>query len=249
MVNEEYSELLKVGLTDGEAKVYLALSEIGSSTVGPIVKLSGVAYSNVYDILNRLIKKGLVSFVIKEKTKHFSATSPINLLEYLNKKQSEILENKESLKKIIPQLERLREKKNIQEAEVFVGLKGLRSAYEKLFQSLTKKDEALFFYLHDDEYAEESDQFYHSMWEITRKFNIKGIANKKYENSWFAKKAKKMKSNLKFVKYPIPGNIDIIKDMVFIVSWRPSVVGILIKSESIANNLRNYFNEVWKSVK
>ena len=51
MASKEYYELLKVGLTDGETKVYLALSEIGSSTVGPIVKKSGIAYSNIYDVL------------------------------------------------------------------------------------------------------------------------------------------------------------------------------------------------------
>ena len=68
MANEEYYELLKVGLTDGESKVYLALSQLGSSTVGPIVKKSGIAYSNIYDVLDRLTKKGIVSFVIKSKT-------------------------------------------------------------------------------------------------------------------------------------------------------------------------------------
>ena len=47
--------LLKIGLTEGEAKVYLALSELGSSTVGPIVKKSRVAYSNIYDILQQFV--------------------------------------------------------------------------------------------------------------------------------------------------------------------------------------------------
>ena len=47
MTKREYYELLKVGLTDGEAKAYLALSELGSTTVGPIVKKSGVSYSNI----------------------------------------------------------------------------------------------------------------------------------------------------------------------------------------------------------
>ena len=76
---EEYYDLLKIGLTEGETKVYLALSKLGSSTVGPIVKESKVAYSNIYDILNRLIEKGIVSFIIKQKTKYFQAASPSNL--------------------------------------------------------------------------------------------------------------------------------------------------------------------------
>ena len=63
--------LRKVGLTDGESKVYLALLELGSSTTGPIVKEADIAKSIVYQILDRLIQKGLVSYIVKEKTKYF----------------------------------------------------------------------------------------------------------------------------------------------------------------------------------
>jgi len=83
MDNEKILDLLKLGLTEGEAKVYIALSGLGSSTVGAIVKKSGVAYSNIYDILNRLIEKGIVSYIIKSKTKYFQAASPSNLIDYL----------------------------------------------------------------------------------------------------------------------------------------------------------------------
>jgi len=65
-----YKDKLKqIGLTDGEARAYFALLEIGPSTVGPIVARSNIAYSRIYEVLNRLIEKGLVSFVSKEKTK------------------------------------------------------------------------------------------------------------------------------------------------------------------------------------
>lgn len=246
-MNKEYYELLKVGLTEGEAKVYLALSELGSSSVGPIVKKSGVAYSNIYDILERLIKKGIASFVIKSKTKYFQSAPASNLVEYLDNKEKEIVNQREQLKKVIDDLEKIRDLKDTQEAEVFVGKKGLKSAYQKMMKGVRKKDELLFFYLHKDEYAEESDQFYYEIGHITMKANIKGIANKEYKKSWFAKVAKGAKTwNLKFVDFPIPANIDIYKDMVMIVTWRPSVVGVLIHSKELAENFRNYFYEVWK---
>ena len=66
-MDKEY--LIRIGLTDGEAKTYLALLKTGSSSVGPIVKEAKVAYSNIYDILDRLLEKGLISFILKEKTK------------------------------------------------------------------------------------------------------------------------------------------------------------------------------------
>ena len=243
MANNEMFDLLKIGLTEGEAKVYLALSELGSSTVGPIVKKSGVAYSNIYDILNRLIDKGIVSFIIKNKTKYFQAASPSNLVQYLDKKQEQIIQEKEALKKILPELEKLQETKSKQEAEVFIGKKGLRTAYEKLCKDASKNDEILFFYIHDEKYGEESNLFYNSVTDLMSGIENRGICNTDYKNSWFTKKSKHL--TMKFSDLPLPGNIDIINDKVLLVSWGDNIFSVLIHSQSLADNLRKYFNEMW----
>jgi HTH-type transcriptional regulator, sugar sensing transcriptional regulator len=243
MINSEIYDLLKIGLTEGESKVYLALSELGSSTVGPIVKSSGVAYSNIYDILNRLIEKGIVSFIIKNKTKHFQAAAPGNLLKYLDEKEKVLSDQRQTLQKMLPSLEKIQQGKHAQEAEVFIGIKGLRTAYEKLLKNTSKNDEELFFYLHHEEYAEQSDIFYNSISHLMKSVKNRGICNQAYKNSWFAKKAKNL--NIRFVKFPIPGNIDIIKDNVMIITWKPSPIAILIHSQTVADNFREYFNQVW----
>ena len=63
-------ELLKeIGLTPGEIKVYTALLENDLSRTGKISKLSGVHTSKVYPILDRLIEKGLVSYIIENNVK------------------------------------------------------------------------------------------------------------------------------------------------------------------------------------
>ena len=70
-------ELLEaIGLTKSEIKVYLALLELGSSTTGPIVEKSGASSSKIYEILEKLIQKGLVGHVIKAGKKHFEAAPP-----------------------------------------------------------------------------------------------------------------------------------------------------------------------------
>jgi sugar-specific transcriptional regulator TrmB len=245
MPNNETYELLKIGLTEGEAKVYLALSELGSSTVGPIVKESKVAYSNIYDILNRLIDKGIVSFITKNKTKHFQAAPPTNLLEYLNNKEKEITEQKTALKKVLSKLEALQQGKQTQEAEVFLGTKGLKTAYEKLIKNSSGDNEILYFNIYKEEYAEQFDLFYKSISELSKNLKNRGIVNKEYKKSWYAKQAKFL--NIKLVDFPIPGNIDILNDRVLITSWSPSVTAILIHSKTVANNFRDYFNEVWQT--
>ena len=64
---EDYSEL---GLTNNEGKVYESLVKFGKLSAGEVTKHSGTSYSKIYNILDSLINKGLVT-VIPEKTKKF----------------------------------------------------------------------------------------------------------------------------------------------------------------------------------
>ncbi len=246
-----HSDLQRIGLTEGEAKVYLTLLELGSSTVGPIVKKSGVAYSNIYEILNRLIEKGLASYIIKNKTKHFQAVGPANLYEYIEKKEQEIIQQKEALKSFLPRLLTLRTAPE-QEAEIFIGKKGLKAAYEKLFIAINKKDLYCFFYIYKKEYGEQADRFYWSMFNLfvrTGKLKTLGIANEEYRKSWFVKKMKQFNMAMRYVHYPTAGNIDIYQDKILMVSWLPQPIAFLIKSQSIADDFKTYFNAVWKTAK
>lgn len=47
-------DLISMGLTSGEGRVFLALLKMGPAKVGQVVKESHVSYSKVYDVLDRL---------------------------------------------------------------------------------------------------------------------------------------------------------------------------------------------------
>ena len=66
------SLLEKIGLTKSEIKVYLALLELGCSATGKIVEKSKASSSKIYEILDRLMQKGLVSFIIKSGIKNIN---------------------------------------------------------------------------------------------------------------------------------------------------------------------------------
>jgi len=240
-------ELEEIGLTPGEAKVYLALIEIGVSTVGSIVKKSGIAYSNIYDVLNRLIEKGLVSYVLKSKTKYFQASNPKNFLDYFNKKEQELKSQQEQFNSIIPLLEGLQQSSPKEEVELFVGTKGLRTAYEKLFSHLKKDEENLFFYIHDEKYGDQADSFYFSIQDIIKKYKTRGVCNEKGRKSEFNKKAKYAK--IRYANFPIPGNMEVGGERLLIISWEKLIIGILIHSPNIAENFRTYFLEAWNKSK
>jgi len=241
-------DLQGIGLTDGETKAYLAMLESGSSTVGPIAKKSGISYSKIYEVLQRLIDKGIVSFIVKEKTRYFQAVNPSMLYRFLERQEDEIEKNKERLKKIIPELEKhTKIFDNKEEVELFIGLKGLRTANEKMYMNFHKKDVAMFLYVYREEYADMVDEFFLKLAPFYKKIGIrfKGLGTKKWVKSEYAKKTSSF-IDARYVDFPLPGTIDIYKDTVLQVSWGKKPIGILMQSQEIADNYRNYFNEVWK---
>jgi sugar-specific transcriptional regulator TrmB len=133
--------LQRAGLTKGEARVYLAITELGESTVGKIVDVSGVTKSIIYQILEKLIEKGLVSFSFKEKTKYFQAAPPDNLITYLEEQEETLNETKKEMRELIPQLLMKRATANSGQVTVYQGFKGLMTVYTKRFEKLKPGDE------------------------------------------------------------------------------------------------------------
>jgi len=74
MIQEALQEL---GLNRRESICYTALLELGSSKTGAIVKKTGIPSSKIYEILDKLINRGLVSYIKIGKIKHYQASDPI----------------------------------------------------------------------------------------------------------------------------------------------------------------------------
>lgn len=238
-------ELEKLGLTHGEAKVYESLILLGSTKVGSIVKKSGVAYSNIYSVLQRLMEKGLVTALLKGKIKYFQAVPPKRILDYLAKQEAELAGKKQIYSSLLPQLEKLQKFNGINEqTELFIGEKGIHSAYERLLKDAKSKDELLFFSNYEYEHSEIAAVFYRRIYDLfkSKKILLRGISN--------SKTAPRLKSpgfiKEKKVTTPTPGNIDIFRDEVLILSWSVKPIAVLIESPEIAKNFRDYFNALWK---
>ena len=259
MLKEDLNHL---GLTDGEAKVYLSLLKLGSAKVGSIVRDSTISYSKVYDVLQRLSMKGLVSQIVIENIKRFNAVEPYRLHEYIKRKEEELNTQKGIIDKIIPQLaEFAKDNRNKKKssAEIFVGDSGLKTAYEILFSNLTRRskknndpyeDDVLrFFYPHAG-YHEVATPFYSRLYQFQKSKRIKhkGIATSAFKNSKHYEEVPK-DFNLRFVNFPLPGTMDILRDKLLIISWNNIATGILIISEEIAEHFKNYFDRIWEIAK
>ena len=233
-------ELRKLGLTENESKVYLALLELGSINAGEIIKKTKLHRNIVYDNLDKLIEKGLASFVIIKNVRHFEVTPPNELKEFIKKQKQEVLQKEQLINKILPQINKLRiSSERKQEATIFKGKKGLKTIFEELTKS---KDEILVFGTGWG--MRETMPIYYEQWHLKlRKNGIKARVLLPKE------KMKKFLKPFRAKYLPeqniIPSTITVWKDKVLNIIWEEEIA-ILIISKKVADSYRNYFELLWK---
>ena len=127
--------LQKIGLTAGEIKVYNAVLELGISGLGKIQEKTGIERRNIYDILNKLIEKGLISYTIEKGKKTFQATHPSKIFSLLDEKKKAVDEVKREIKPHLVELERLYNQSKISpRAEVFRGVESIKALLEEVLE-------------------------------------------------------------------------------------------------------------------
>ena len=117
--------LENIGLTRTEALLYLALCELGSASATQLIQKTGRHRAVVYDLLERLIEKGLASFVIQGKKKFFEAANPQRLMEM--EKQKEV-----KLQRVVEQLQEFSKFTSKLEVKIYKGKEGLKTVFEGL---------------------------------------------------------------------------------------------------------------------
>lgn len=138
--------LMNFGLTKNESIIYSTLIKIGESKASAIIKESGFKSGKIYQVLESLINKGLISFVIKNNIKYFSPQHPKKILDYINFQKQQIEEMETNFLTHLPKLNQLFEKeKDPCQIKVYEGVEGIRSALF-LFLNQLKKGSTMLIY-------------------------------------------------------------------------------------------------------
>ena len=246
----EYHRILrKIGLTEGEIKVYFSLAEIGSTTVGSIIDKSGISSSKVYIILEKLIQKGLAGYVMKEKTKYFQVTDPSRLIDYLEKEEDKLHNSKIELKDLVESLQKKKsQNRTNEEAIIYRGIRGIKSAWNEAINILKKGDTYYFFSFGygTDPYLQ---QFFKNMsLELKeRGINIRGIANLK-EKKLYHDYYRKLGYKMKYTSLRLPSDLSIIGNFVITLVWdKNEPVVYMIKSDVLAKSYKDFMEDLWKN--
>jgi len=242
----ELETLEDLGLSEAEAKIYLALIETGSTLAGPIIKKTGLHRGTTYQILQRLKEKGLVSSIIKGKKQYFQPVNPERLMDVLKNKQ-------EKLREILPNLKaKLKASEEKQEIIVYAGIKAIRSVMDKMLEDLNPKGEYYDFGV-SGLFREIMKEYWDIWQKKKRKYKIK---------SYVIFNEESIKKNPKLLKdyygearfhpkeYSSITDTMIYKDIIILFIWTAQPpTAIVIKNKDNAESYKNQFKFMWKKAK
>jgi len=233
--------LEEFGLTKIEEKVYLALLKGGLSPAADIIKKTQLHRTTVYDVLSRLIEKGLASYIIQNKIKYYSSASPSKFLDIASEEKKQAEEKQELAKEVINKIKLIKGQVNVYPlAQIFIGTKGLKTIMNDIIE--TKED---FVEFGVEGKFEDDLKTYTEQWaNQRRKNNIKAkiICTKETQ-------APVWKMNeIKFVpkEYQSPASTLVYGNKVAIFIEEDPILIILIESKKLAQSYKNYFSLLWK---
>jgi len=195
------------------------------------------------------MQKGLVSYIIKDKTKYFQANEPTKIKKFLKEKEEKIHENVLEIDKLIPLMQEKRGTgKEVSTVQVYEGFQGIMSAHDHMFTRLKKGEEYFFYGI--SAFQEEK---YHSVWKKDHVKRVRfGIKCKLLFNQGTPKEVMKNRNNYKYcdTRYmpkgmETPAWVMGYKDVTIIGLQSRNGMAIEIINKEIAESFRSYFEILW----
>ena len=101
------SDLLALGLSQKEAEVYLAALQLGYANVQKIASKAEINRTTAYTQIHNLISRGLMNSMERNGKIYLIAEKPDVLRSFCEKQEQEIRRRRETVEKLMPELELL----------------------------------------------------------------------------------------------------------------------------------------------
>jgi sugar-specific transcriptional regulator TrmB len=230
----EIKELQELGLSEGEAEIYLALLKHGKASVMELAKLTGRHRTHIYDTIEKLKEKGLISESVIDNKKFILASSPENIVSYLKEKE-------EKAQKIIAELKNLEVREKEIKVETYHGISGLKA----VFRDILKEKKDYVGYGEGSRFQKILPDFFEQFQgqAETLKIKLKLILKKGI------KVPARRGLEVKHLDYISPSTTFIYADKVLIIIWEPFPTAIRIIDKQTADSYKGYFELLWKIAK
>lgn len=244
MADPILATLTSVGLTDKEAKAYVALLSVGSGTASAIAGRAGIKRSIAYFTLGSLVERGYAQEVPGEKVKRFVAVEPARLL-------TSVQANTENLRMMLPLLRGLFQG---HESKASVEIHEGRAAILPVYRMMENAKTSYYMTNWEKLYAEFPEEA--QRWGVAaanaKKPNVtknlivdspagRDIMKKMHEN-------KKQSFRLLPAGTDYQMNFGIADNVLAITSFSPLFV-VVIRSEQVVAAASLLFDLAWKSAK
>lgn len=242
--------LNKLGLNDNEIKVYLNLLKKGPSIASEVAKALKLHRTHIYDLLDVLVKKSIISYAKSEGKRYYQAAEPKKLRILLESKRAEIREYEEKLDGLISDLNNVSvEPRQQLLASIFQGRKGFVALLYEIISTLKRGEEYLV--LGFTKPARENLKYSLPSYVKKRvKMGIKrrAIIDDSLRNTEITNQALQ---KVKFLpkEWYVPMGIIVYKDkVVLVITQDTEQIALRIENKKIAESFKKYFEMLWNNV-
>jgi sugar-specific transcriptional regulator TrmB len=242
----EEETIVKLGLSKNEAKIYLSLLKLGNANASNLSKDSGVHRVNVYESLEKLRKKNLITESKKNNKKTFEPVAPKNLMNILKQKEIELMN-------ILPQLElKYKMAENRTDVSVHEGYDFVRN----MFINFVEKREDIYNYGIPKFVVKEMGKWFQN--EIHKRrakqkqwmyhiYNSDAKERIKTLNTFPYTKARYLSSEYDQTVTTVICGDEVAMEIYEEENSKPTI--ILIKNQSVADAYKKYFWLIWEKAK
>lgn len=242
--------LSKIGLSSQESRTYLALLQIVESQTGALCKETNIASSNIYGVLDSLIKKGLVNYRIQNNIKIFMASSPDVLNDLFLDKQKELDDERKKVNEVISKLKKNRSiKEETSNYKYYEGLSGIKGMWHEI-NSLMDKNMLLKIHTARKESYNNLVGFYAEHHRLRRKKKVNELMIFPEDDRSLAKKRIDKYTKIRFSNLKNEAEWGIIGDALFMqYISKKAPKGFLIHDKVFAKTFELAFDKLWKTSK
>ena len=242
------------GLSPEEIALYIALLELGSQPASVLAKQAGLKRGHTYNILTRLMERGVVQSHEKDGVKYFMGCAPASLLSMLERREEDLERTKAMLLDSLPLLQKLSHPLVLPpKVRLFQGVESMKEIYNDSLSHAEGVIHAFGDFAHFFP-RERNVDLNDWIWRYCERRAAKGIwyegiVNKSADSDIAFKKRREHKRRLKMLKgLDLPVEVNIYGNRVAIMSSSHDLVGLIIEDQPIADTLRNLHKAFWKTL-
>ena len=243
------NQLVQIGLSEKEARVYLASLAQGPSTVQDLSLSAQVNRATAYLVVESLKERGLLSTFEQDKKTMFVAESPRTVLTVAEEEVRRADDRRARVTDLLPQLEALlHAHPDRPTVRMYEGEEGLRSCREYLSSVVSERYDT--FARLDDSMQRTANVDVEKRWDAARykkKFRFLYLADPSVilPDLRVPRYAEKEVRFVNHLPFDFGGEIGILDHLTYFASVAPQPVGCVVESEPLSCLFRAQFELAW----